>query len=322
MQNLKLNGGTYMIINTLGHIRNNFYKLGLTECPIFLLDGPEPVIFDAGFSCAGNIYVDAIRSILGDRQPSVLFLTHAHWDHCGSISHLKDAFPNMKVAASNLSVEILKRPNALALIKKLNEDFAASMRSLPEFDSAQLTNEPFGTFEVDIELKDNQNFDLGAGMTLEILATPGHTQDHFSFYLPNEKILIAGEAAGVYYGPGIVTTEFVSDYDAYVSSLQRLAALPVEVFCQGHYSILVGREEISAFFKQSIDVTICFKDRVLELLDEEDGSIERVIIRVKTERYDVIPGPKQPEVAYLLNLKAQVAHLAAEWRNRNRYESR
>ena len=112
------------------------------------------------------------------------------------------------------------------------------------------------------------------------------------------------------------TTEFVSDYDAYVSSLQRLAALPVEVFCQGHYSILVGGEEISAFFKQSINETIRFKDRVLELLDEEAGSVDRVIKRLKKERYDVIQGPKQPEAAYLLNLRAQVAHLVGvTWNN-------
>lgn len=288
--------------------------MGLTECPIFLLDVPEPVIFDAGVSCAGNIYVEAIRSAIGDRQPSTLFLTHAHWDHCGSVSHMKDAFPNLKVAASNLSVEILKRPNALALIKKLNEDMTTRISSLPGFDSSLLTYKPFSTFEVDIELKDNQFLDLGEGTTLEILATPGHTQDHYSFYLPNEKILIAGEAAGVYYGHGVVSTEFVSDYDAYVSSLQRLAALPVEVFCQGHYSNLVGREKISAFFKQSMNETIRFKDRVLELLEEEAGSVERVIKRLKTERYDVIQGPKQPEVTYLLNLKAQVAHLAAKQR--------
>jgi glyoxylase-like metal-dependent hydrolase (beta-lactamase superfamily II) len=286
--------------------------LGLTECPIFLLDGPEPVIFDAGVSCAGNIYVEAIRSILGDRQPSALFLTHAHWDHCGSVSHLKDAFPNLKIAASNLSVEILKRPNALALINKLNEGMTTMMISLPGFDSSLLTHESFGIFEIDIELRDNQILDLGAGTTIEILATPGHTRDHYSYYLPNEKILIAGEAAGVCYGHGVVSTEFVFDYDAYVSSLQRLADLPVEVFCQGHYSILVGREEISAFFKQSMNETIRFKDRVLELLDEEAGSTDRVINRLKTERYDLIQGPKQPEIPYLLNLKAQVAHLAAK----------
>ncbi|MEA1962142.1 MAG: MBL fold metallo-hydrolase [Bacillota bacterium] len=301
-----------MIIDTLGHIRNNLYNLGLMECPIFLLDGPEPVIFDAGVSCAGNIYVEAIRSILGDRQPSVLFLTHAHWDHCGAASHLKKAFPQMKVAAPHLAVDILKLPNALALIKMLNDDTTARMSSSLELDSSLLTNESFCTFEIDIELTDNQILDVGEGTTVQALATPGHTRDHYSYYLPKEKILIAGEAGGVYYGPETVSTEFVSDYDAYVASLKRLAALPTEVFCQGHYHHLVGTEEISAFFKRSLSETIHFKERVLELLDEESGSIDRVMERVKTERYDVIPGLKQPEVPYLLNLKAQVTHLAGK----------
>lgn len=299
-----------MIINTLGHIRNNLYYLGIIDCPIFLLDGPEPVIFDAGVSCGGKIYVEAIRSVLGDRQPSALFLTHVHWDHCGAVSHLKRAFPDMKVAASSLAADILKRPNALALISKLNEGLAAQMSSMPGMDIMQLSDEPFTAFEVDIELKNEQTIELGNGTTLEVLATPGHTRDHHSYYLPGERILIAGEAAGVYYASGVVSTEFVYDYDAYLSSLQRLAALPAEVFCQGHYHVLIGRKEISAFFRQSISETISFRERVLELLDEEEGSKERVMSRVKTERYDVIPEPRQPEIPYLLNLKAQVSHLA------------
>ncbi|MGE5422041.1 MAG: MBL fold metallo-hydrolase [Ignavibacteriales bacterium] len=299
-----------MIIDTIGQIRNDLYCLGITECPIFLLDGPEPVIFDAGVTCAGKIYVEAIRAILGDRQPSILFLTHVHWDHCGAASYLKDAFPTMKIAASSAAEGILKRPNALALIKRLNEVITVRLGSLPELDISLLVTEPFRPFEIDIELKDNQVMNLGEGRVLEVLATPGHTQDHFSFYVPDERILIAGEAAGVCYGSGIVSTEFVSDYDAYLSSVTRLADLRTEVFCQGHYRNLVGREEIRAFFEQSIRATVDFKARVLELLGEEEGSIDPVIERLKKERYDIIPDPKQPEPAYLLNLRAQVAHLA------------
>ena len=303
-----------MIINTLGRIRNNFYFLGLTCYPIYLLDGPEPVIFDAGISCAGNIYAEAVRSILGNRQPAKLFLTHVHWDHCGAVSYLKDAFPDLKVAASDRAVEILKRPNALALIKKLNEETASNISSVPDFNSRRLINKTFCPFKVDTILKDNSIMDLEEGIKLEILATPGHTRDHRSYYLRKEKILIVGEAAGQSIGPGMVSTEFVSDYDAYVSSLQRLLALPVEILCLGHDLVLVGREEISAFFERSITATIHFKDRILELLDEEGGCEENVIKRVKTKRYDSIPEPKQPEAAYLLNLKAQVANLAAKKR--------
>ena len=110
-----------------------------------------------------------------------------------------------------------------------------------------------------------------------------------------------------------MSTEFVSDYESYLSSLHRLAALPAETFCQGHYGYLVA-PEIPAFFEQSINSTTSFKSRVLELLAEESGSIDQVALRIKQERYDTIPGAKQPEPAYLLNLKAQIKHLAAKSR--------
>lgn len=301
-----------MLINTLGQIRDNFYMLGLNDYPLFLLDGPKPVLFEAGVTCAGNIYVESIRFVLGKRQPAALFLTHVHWDHCGAASHLKATFPSLEIAASDQGVAILKRPNALALIKKLNEDMVTEISASRGFDSSKLLDDSFRKFEVDIELTDNYIMDLGRGSTVEVLATPGHTRDQLCFYLRQEKILIGGETAGLLLSSGMVTTEFVFDYDAYLSSLQRLAALPVEVYCQGHQLVLVGREEISAFFKRSISATISFKDRVFELLDAENGSIDHVIPRIKTERYDIIRGPKQPEAAYLLNLKAQVANLAAK----------
>lgn len=300
-----------MVIKTSGLIKHNLSCLVHPAFPIFLLDRPEPVIFDAGLSCAGEIYVKAIKAILGDRQPSILFLTHSHWDHCGSASTLKEAFPEMKIAASTLTADIVKRPNALALIRRLNEAATAEIRKVEGME-AYLVEEPFNPFEVDIELRDGQVFDLGAGTTVQVLATPGHTQDHHSFYLPEDKILIAGEAAGVYYDPTTISPEFVSDYDAYLSSIQRLAMLPAEVYCQGHIACLIGENEISDYFKRSISETIRFKNRVDELLDEEAGSVERVIQRIKEEQFDSNKELKQPEATYMLNLKARVAHLASK----------
>ncbi len=301
-----------MIITSTGKIRDNFYLLGHPGYPMFLVDAQKPVIFEAGVCFAGNIYAKEIRAILGNRQPSALFLTHVHWDHCGAVSYLKETFPSLKVAASGLAVEILKRQNALALITKLNEDARIMMSSFPGVDCSQFLDDSFRPFTVDIELEDDSIMNLGDGTTVEILATPGHTRDHHSYYLRKEKILIAGEAAGLLMRSGNVTTEFLFSYDAYVSSLERLAALPIEVFCQGHQLVLVGSDKINDFFKRSINETISFKDRVFELLDEEDGSLDRVIQRVKAERYDTIKGMKQPEVPYMINLKAQVAHLAAK----------
>lgn len=299
-----------MVIRTSGHIKYNLHYLVHPGLPIFLFDGPEPVIFDAGFSCMGKVYVSAVKYVLGDRQPSYLFLTHSHWDHCGSAATLKAAFPGMKIAAAPAVGDIVKRPNALALIRRLNDEATADIAKDARVEP-YLDKEPFRPFEVDIEIRDGQVFELGNGTTVQVLATPGHTQDHHSFYLPQEKILIAGEAAGLYYSPTMVSPEFVSDYDAYLASIQRLALLPMEVFCQGHFACLVGEEEISDFFKRSINETICFKNRVDELLEEEAESVERVFQRIKEEQY-YTSEIKQPEATYSINLWNRVAHLAAK----------
>lgn len=300
-----------MIINTTGQICKNFYVLGNMGYPMFLMDAPRPVIFEAGVCFAGEIYARDIRSILGPRQPSMLFLTHAHWDHCAATSHLKKVFPEMKVAMSQLAGETLKRPNALALIQKLNEGARIAMSAFPGVDSSQFISDPFQPFDIDIELQDNAVMDLGDGITVQVLATPGHTRDHHSFWFPQEKILVAGEAAGLLGHSGDVSTEFLFSYDTYLSSLQRLAELPVEIFCQGHGLVIVGKDEIRHFFERSITETILFKNRLFEMLDEEGGDLERVAQKAKKERWDPIKGIKQPEVTYMINLRAQVAHMAA-----------
>lgn len=300
-----------MVITTCGHIKYGLHYLVHPEIPIFCLDRPRPVLFDAGVSCMGRVYIETIKAVLGERQPAILFLTHSHWDHCGSASMLKEAFPDMKIAASRLTADVVKRPGAVALIRKLNEAVAAELRKMPGL-MPYLAHEPFEPFEVDIELRDSQVFDLGAETSVQVFATPGHTQDHHSFYMPEEKILIAGEAAGVYYGPDTISPEFVSDYDAYLASIQRLAQLPAEVYCQGHMVCMTGERAISDFFEQSIGETIRFKNRVDELLDEEAGDVEVVIQRIKSEQYDINPDLKQPEATYMLNLRARVNHLASK----------
>ena len=163
-----------------------------------------------------------------------------------------------------------------------------------------------------MKLKDGQIIALGRGLTVEALSTPGHTRDHMSYYIPEKKILIAPEACGCLDAVGAIIVEFLADYDLYLSSLKRLAELPVEILCQGHRLVFVGRDEVQAFFDRSIKATTYFKNRVYELMEAEDESLENVVMQIKAEQYDMNTGIKQPEVPYLINLRAQVEHLAGK----------
>jgi len=302
------------VFDKLGPVADGFYVCGVPWSPVYLLDGERPVLFEAGFTCIWQIAARMIRAILMGREPEVLFLTHVHWDHCGAAGHLKRSFRELRIAASKRAGQIMKRPNALALMADLNKKVIPRVASVDGVDTSLVSEEPFLPFDVDTVVEDRQTIELGSDLTVRVLATPGHTRDHVSYYIPEKKILVATEASGCLDLAGGFITEFLVDYDAYLASLRRLADLPVEVLCQGHHLVFVGAKEVSTFFARSIRGAESFKEHVYELLDDEGGSVERVVARIKAEQYDANPYVKQIEQAYLLNVRAQVVHLASRKR--------
>ncbi len=75
-------------------------------------------------------------------------------------------------------------------------------------------------------------------------------------------------------------------------------------------------DEVAGYFSSSIRETERFRDRIYEFFEEEDGDIDRVICRIKAEEYDTINGVKQPEIPYLINLRAQITHLADKFKQK------
>jgi glyoxylase-like metal-dependent hydrolase (beta-lactamase superfamily II) len=299
-----------MIFTQSGLIRDDFGIAGLSWTPVYVLLGRQPVLFESGFACAGKLYFEDILKFSNGIEPQYLFLTHVHYDHCGASVFLKRQFPGLKIAASAMAAEFISRPGVVNRITALSKDLIALTAAIPDVDASKLLQEPFEPFGIDRVLKDGDRISVGEGLTVEVMATPGHTRDMLSYYVPERKILIATEASGCLDRAGTWIPEFVFDYDAYLTSLKRLAGLEVEILCQGHHRVFVGRDEIKAFFARSLQETVRFKERVYELLDATKGNIEEVIGLIKKEQYDINRNVKQPEKAYLLNLTARVRHLA------------
>ena len=276
-----------------GKIAENLYCLGPEEMPTYLLDGEVPAMFDAGISVLGEHYIAEIKKILGTRPLHYLFLSHVHFDHCGSAGYLREAYPDVTICASAISAEIIAKPSAVKLIGKLN--------LVPGMQEEQ----KFKTFSVDRLIKDGDTIDLLENGNLHAYATPGHTRDMVSYYLPKLKTLIPSEAAGVPAGNGHIYAEFLVDYETYFNSIQRLAKLEFERILCAHRSFYDG-EDAAGYFDEAIAQTVRFKDRIVTLLKANPDDHEKVARIIKAEEYEQLPEPKLLEPAYDLNLTAKI----------------
>lgn len=289
-----------MHIDWTGKITDEFYVLGHASVPVYLLDGPFPALFDAGFTGLAQVYEKGIREVLGTRSPSYLFLTHAHWDHIGSAAYFKAAWPQLQIVGSQGARDIVVQPKAVRRIRALNEEAIGALRS---WGVPQVYEKKFEPPIFDQVMNPGQTIELGPGLSVNAIPTPGHTWDFLSYWVPEKKILVAAEAAGC-----DDVSEFLVDYDAYRTSLEAISQLDVQVLCTGHHMVLTGADA-GKHLLNSLDQAVDYVAMVECFLLEEDRNVDRVVQRVKVQEWDPKPLPKQPERAYVINTKARVQTL-------------
>ena len=291
-----------MILKKTGAISFDLHVLGYIDLPAFLINTEHPAVIDAGMTFMGNRYVREIREVLKGRAPAYFFLTHTHYDHCGAVSELKNAFPGMQVCCSEAGKEVLNRPRAIQTIRELNRSAGEYFKNLGE---AGPDSRDFEPFPVDRTLTDGETVQLGADLSLRAISTPGHTRDSMCFYVPEKKILFTGEALGVMDDDGYIFSEWLSDYTDYFNSMQKLAELDVDILCPGHGNVLTG-EDAAGYIPRSIEYCKYFRQLIEDTLKETGGDEEEAKRRIKAKEYDPPPRPNQPEFAYLLNLEAKI----------------
>ncbi len=268
-----------------GEFRDGIYLLNAPEVPVYLIRGKKNYLVDSAFTFMGRKILKDLEKL--EVEPHFLLLTHSHYDHVGAAPVLKKRFPHMKIVSSARTAEVLKKPRAVELIKKLEREAERvfGVRSEDEFEP----------FSVDVVLGEGEGLD-----EFFVLETPGHTRCSISFAFQEKEIIFVGDAAGVI-DDGHIRPQFLSNYSQYLDSLKKIMTYSHFSLGLGHGGIFPRGKE---FLEKSMERTREFREEILKLYARW-GDPERVAEEIYKNEYQKL-GLRQPKEAYTINLKAMI----------------
>ena len=171
---------------------------------VYLIYGKKTCLIDSGVVSSEKIIFDYLSST--GRRPeeiSLLVLTHSHPDHIGSAKAIK------KVSDCEISSHGAEK----AWIEDV--DLQSRERPVPGFHSLV-----GGSVKVDRVLEEGDLVELGDGLRLKVIHTPGHSKGSISMWLSEEGVLFSGDAI-----PLAGEMPIYDDPLASVRSIKRLKAI-------------------------------------------------------------------------------------------------
>lgn len=195
------------------------------ETHSYLLIGTErALLIDTGLGIC-NIKDEVLK--LTDK-PVTAVATHIHWDHIGGHQY----FPDFYAHENEIIWLNGEFPLSLEQVKGMVIDRCDLPEGFNVDDYEMFQGKPARV------LKDNDTIDLG-GRTLRVLHTPGHSPGHMCFYEEARGWLFTGDLV---YKDTLLAYYPSTDTQAYLESLERVAALPVTHVFPAHHSLEIEPE--------------------------------------------------------------------------------
>lgn len=199
-------------------------------------DGNELIAIDAGTQPTS---LQAAHEFLMARHPDLppittAIITHAHWDHIGGLTYLRELNPNLIVYG---------RENYAGTLDRANRD-----HSYEQFRSAEFDHEWTTSYRPDRVVAQRTGITL-AGSRYELIpVVGGETEDALLVHMPDIDVVFVGDILMPFYGEPWVEEGYI---DGAMATMDEVISLNPTQILHGHYPLtfMYGLEPMKEYRK-------------------------------------------------------------------------
>ncbi|QEE15595.1 MBL fold metallo-hydrolase [Promethearchaeum syntrophicum] len=208
-----------------------------------------------------------------------LFLSHYHFDHGGGATklwktiHRKNNNSTFKIITTRETKEKLQNAESHVMGAKTTfGNFVGEMKPIP-VDLEENAYEII-SFDKDYELSSIEK------ITIRLLSTPGHSNDHCSPTIFRNGLPIfcfVGEASGCLYNGSELLSQPTSmppnfQFEKYMNSLEKLINLNPEKLGLCHFGVISGKNDVKTYLNGHKKYMIDFRAAVIELYTKNQST--------------------------------------------------
>jgi glyoxylase-like metal-dependent hydrolase (beta-lactamase superfamily II) len=245
-------------------LTKNITLLGTEFFSLYLVKGETYAIIEGGVSGVTYSFLNQLAQ-LGVPLESISYLVilHSHFDHMMVFPTLLEKYPWMKIVSSEQNRMTFSSGRILSKI--FDSDRRVSLALMEKGLVTKIPNlNPPASFPLDIPVHEGSILDLGGGVNIRFIETPGHSPDCLSAYKEEEGVLFCSDGAGFYIPPNFFRPNYWSSLDDAEKSLDRIKAIDPEILCRGHYGAIKGKETIRNNLQNERRSMDAFKTFVLD----------------------------------------------------------
>jgi glyoxylase-like metal-dependent hydrolase (beta-lactamase superfamily II) len=190
---------------------------------VYYIDAPQPALIDVGVAGSPEGAIEPALAAQGIALADVRWIlaSHGHWDHIGGAGTGKQRAPNAQIALHPADAELLSdRTSHIRGYQGVRFRFVDDPALYAAHDAMLLENLS-GEMGADRALADGDRIDLGGGVALTTVHTPGHSAGAVTFVLDGPDWAFTGDSIQGRGAHG--TFPLIEHPNGYRASLKRLA---------------------------------------------------------------------------------------------------